>query len=240
MNDIDFSKRTTLKAAGVFVAASGGFVKPANADPIIIGAVITGIIATVVQGIYAMSHAKEEAKLRAESEFTRWHLERVNFYLGTLPAEEQMALLSNRDFVNTVISGSVDSYGTILAVADGRVRVERGQYKGTITADQAMVNGNVIMKTRDTAAVPVTPEQRFEDSRLVEPFKEYQADAMRISLAEYNARFTPKTYRKFSNNRYPTTSNADMLMVTAVNNGQWLDQGRNLQKSTPQIQILKV
>lgn len=218
MESFDISKRAILKVAGagIIVAASGGIVKPANADPVTFALLITGgVLSSVISGLFGLASKKDDVKNAIETEQKTMVMRRMDYFFNSLPINEQLALFRDGTYYKAIFSGDFDRFGTLLAVTDGRIHLARGRHGDKIHSDMAMAIGNDIIPETGICPVPVK-NSLAEDDRVNEAASEFIADKMKITKQEYQATFSPKVITGMSLAKNPTLT-PDFSFFTSLN-----------------------
>jgi hypothetical protein len=133
---MDFGRRKFIQTSSTICV--GSLVIPStHADPIIVGSLIAGVVASVVSGLYTLSAKNKEAELAIATEQKRIVLQKIDYLFKDLPMQERLALMQNGTYMNAVLMGNLDGFSSMLALRDGQLYVARDYIGEKIHSDMA-------------------------------------------------------------------------------------------------------
>ena len=185
-------------------------------EPLFLGPLIAAIATGVFNGINALIERNKNAQIALEQEKRRVAQQKIDYLFDFLPSSDKLLLLQNGSYMNAVLSGDLDGFGSTLAVRDGQLSVARGDYYNKVHSDMAKPMA-VVMNEAGRLPIPTLHLRAAENDRMVHAGAEYISDKMGTNKDMYLASRVPKIITPMSLAKSPTKGGEDFAFFTTLN-----------------------
>lgn len=242
MNSIDPSKRLALNAfgAGALVVSTGGIFIPKDAkalEPALTIGLLVAIAPPIITAISNFFSVGESSKI--EREKLAWNAKIEERKIQDVTLQQQAKYINDwlylgvstgkieyhaavdaysKTLTNMRLANNFDGAGTFVAVKDGVLFLERGQYGGQLHAASTEFATSTY---QSTGAVPIPVDNprsldRDEKRRAIKNI----ADSVKMDDTKFAANYVVGAGRKFSSADSPTLGGADKTLYSVFNRQQ--------------------
>lgn len=242
MNSIDPSKRLALNAfsASALVVTTGGIFVPKDAkalEPALTVGLLVAIVPPIITAITNFFSVGESSKI--EREKLAWSAKIEERKIQDVTLQQQAKDIKDwlylgissgkidyhaavdgysRTLTNMRLANNFDGAGTYVAVKDGVLFLERGQYGGQLHAASTEFATSSYQKTGDVP-IPVDNPRSLDRSEKNTTIKKI-ADSVGMDDTKFAANYVVGAGRKFSSANSPTLGGANATLYSVFNKQQ--------------------